>query len=256
MPLSPVLNLAPYPKMDREATASPPAAATLRACIGCYLLVMPRSVQALHPPSGGPHPPRHSSTRSQHSHKPASKAQTQLLTPTHTSAVPLPRCPWHRPGASSVGATGAGAQVPEQGFPRRDARGCSQAPALPFPSLSLPIPSLSLSLPCPRRPRAHPPKPSTLRPRSLTPTPGTPRRVRGTPGFHPPGALREKPGPPPPRPPIPPRPAPGLTAEPGVLLPGADLADLQRPPAERGEHKALPQEVAARVAEAVRGGRG
>lgn len=187
MPLSPVLNLAPYPKMDREATASPPAAATLRACIGCYLLVMPRSVQALHPPSGGAHPPRHSSTRSQHSHKPASKAQTQLLTPTHTSAVPLPRCPWHRPGASSVAATGAGAQVPEQGFPRRDARGCSQAPALPFPSLSLPIPSLSLPFPVPAA-LGHTPRSPAPCGHAASPPPPAPPDVSGAPpAFTPPG---------------------------------------------------------------------
>lgn len=49
------------------------------------------------------------------------------------------------------------------------------------------------------------------------------------------------------RPPVPP-----LTAEAGVLLLGADLADLQRPPAERGQHQPLPQEVAPRVAEALR----
>lgn len=52
--------------------------------------------------------------------------------------------------------------------------------------------------------------------------------------------------------PRPPAPRPPLTAEPGVLLLGADLADLERAAAERGQHKALPQEVASRVAEALR----
>lgn len=208
MPLSPVLNLAPYPKMDREATASPPAAATLRACIGCYLLVMPRSVQALHPPSGGPHPPRHSSTRSQHSHKPASKAQTQLLTPTHTSAVPLPRCPWHRPGASSVGATGAGAQVPEQGFPRRDARGCSQAPALPFPSLSLPFPSLSLPFPVPAA-LGHTPRSPAPCGHAASPHPRHPPTCPGHPRLSPPRGSPGEAGTTPPTSPNPPAPCPG-----------------------------------------------
>lgn len=57
------------------------------------------------------------------------------------------------------------------------------------------------------------------------------------------------PRPPSPRPPVP---VPPLTAEAGILLLGADLANLQRAPAERGQHQALPQEVAPRVAEALR----
>lgn len=249
MPLSPVLNLAPYPKMDREATASPPAAATLRACIGCYLLVMPRSVQALHPPSGGPHPPTDTAPHalSTHTNQPAKPKRSFLH--RHTPR----RCLCLAAHGTARGHPAWGRRGPERRSPSKASLGgmhVAAAKRLPCPSHPFPFPSLSPP------PSGTPPEaqhPAATQPH---PTPGTPRRVRGTPGFHPPGALREKPGPPPPRPPIPPRPAPGLTAEPGVLLPGADLADLQRPPAERGEHQALPQEVAARVAEAVRGGGG
>lgn len=151
---------------------------------------------------------RHSSTRSQHSHKPASKAQTRLLTPTHTSAVPLPRCPWHRPGASSVGATGAGAQVPEQGFPRRDARGCSQAPALPFPSLSLPIPSLSLPFPVPAA-LGHTPRSPAPRGHAASPHPRHPPTCPGHPRLSPPRGSPGEAGTTPPTSPNPPAPCPG-----------------------------------------------
>lgn len=80
-----------------------------------------------------------------------------------------------------------------------------------------------------------------------------PRRDTGTsatsmfPASKVPGPPAAAPRPLPWRPPGPP-----LTAEPRVLFLGADLANLNGPPTERGQHQALPQEVAARVTETLR----